>query len=201
MILNPIIDRLKRIADLLPTAIGGGGIFHTGTKTITVTQNGTVTEDVTSYANAEVITNVPQGVFPTGTKTITVTQNGTVTENVTNYANAEVITNVPNDITDSLRTLGFTIVSDSIVTGTRNTGSLLVAFSDMGINAGESVIAIAIDTPTLNQAIIKLTGTYGGTYRAASVLRYPNEYRDGVSGDINAFLETDKKYRVIIFKP
>ena len=92
---HPIIDRLKRIAELLPTAIGGGGITPTGTKTINVTQNGTVTEDVTNYANAEVITNVPQGVFPSGTKTINVTQNGTVTEDVTNYTNAEVITNVP----------------------------------------------------------------------------------------------------------
>ena len=162
---HPIIDRLKIIADLLPTAIGGGGIF------------------------------------PTGTKTINVTQNGTVTEDVTNYANAEVVANIPDDITDSLRTLGFTIVSDSTVTGTRTTGSLLAAFSDMGVNPGESVIALAIDTPTLSQAIITLTGTYGGTYRTASILRYPNEYKNGVSGDINAFLENDKKYRVIIFKP
>ena len=90
---HPIIDRMKRIAELLPTAIGG--ITPTGTKTINITQNGTVTEDVTNYANAEVITNVPQGIFPSGTKTINVTQNGTVTEDVTNYANAEVNVNVP----------------------------------------------------------------------------------------------------------
>lgn len=91
---HPIIDRLKRIAELLPTAIGGG-ITPTGTKTINVTQNGTVTEDVTNYANAEVITNVPQGVFPSGTKTININQNGTVTEDVTNYVNAQVNVNVP----------------------------------------------------------------------------------------------------------
>lgn len=92
---HPIIDRLKRIAELLPTAIGGGGITPTGTKTINVTQNGTVTEDVTNYANAEVITNVPQGVFPSGTKTININQNGTVTEDVTNYVNAQVNVTVP----------------------------------------------------------------------------------------------------------
>ena len=162
---HPIIDRLKRIAELLPTAIGGGGIT------------------------------------PTGTKTININQNGTVIEDVTNFANAEIITNVSINITDTLRSLGFTIVSDSIITGTRNTGSLLVAFSDMGVNAGESVIAIANSSPSINQAIIRLTGTYGGTYRAGSVLRYPSEYRNGVSGDINAFLETNIEYRVIIFKP
>lgn len=92
---HAIIDRLKRIAELLPTAIGGGGITPTGTKTINVTQNGSVTEDVTNYANAEVITNVPQGVFPSGTKTINVTKNGTVTEDVTNYVNTQVNVNVP----------------------------------------------------------------------------------------------------------
>lgn len=101
---HPIIDRLKRIAELLPTAIGGGGIFPSGTKTITITQNGTVTEDVTNFANAEVITNVPQGVFPSGTKTINVTQNGTVTEDVTNYANVEVITNVPTIVNSYVTT-------------------------------------------------------------------------------------------------
>ena len=54
---HPIIDRLKRIAELLPTAIGG--ITPTGTKTINVTQNGTVTEDVTNYVNAQVNVTVP----------------------------------------------------------------------------------------------------------------------------------------------
>lgn len=36
------------------------GITPTGTKSINVNANGTRTEDVTSYANAEIITNVPQ---------------------------------------------------------------------------------------------------------------------------------------------
>ena len=156
---------------------------------------------MTNYANAEVITNVPQGVFPSGTKTINVTQNGTVTEDVTNYANAQVNVNVPNDITDALRTLGFVIVSDSIVTGTRTSGNALDTFNDIGVNMGESVIVLAIDTPSLNQAIIKLTGTSGGSYKAASILRYPNDYRSGVNADLNAFLENGKNYRAIVFKP
>lgn len=36
------------------------GTFPTGTKQISIIQNGTVTEDVTNYANAEITTNVPQ---------------------------------------------------------------------------------------------------------------------------------------------
>lgn len=47
------------------TAIGnipsGGGITPTGTKQISITQNGTTTEDVTQYANAEIMVNVPSG--------------------------------------------------------------------------------------------------------------------------------------------
>lgn len=38
---------------------GGGGITPVGTKTIEVTENGTVTEDVTYYADVEVDVNVP----------------------------------------------------------------------------------------------------------------------------------------------
>lgn len=44
------------------TAIGnisGGGVTPTGTKQISITQNGTTTEDVTNYANAEITVNVP----------------------------------------------------------------------------------------------------------------------------------------------
>ena len=75
------------------SAISGGGITPTGTKQINITQNGTVTEDVTQYANAQVNVNVPS-VSPTGTKQVSITQNGTVTEDVTNYANAEITVNV-----------------------------------------------------------------------------------------------------------
>lgn len=42
-------------------AIIGGGITPTGTKQISITENGTTTEDVTNYANAEITVNVPSG--------------------------------------------------------------------------------------------------------------------------------------------
>ncbi len=82
------------------SAISGGGITPSGTKQINITQNGTVTEDVTNYANAQVNVNVPS-VSPTGTKQVSIAQNGTTTEDVTNYASAEISVNVPNSYSAS----------------------------------------------------------------------------------------------------
>lgn len=43
------------------TAIPTGGVTPTGTKQISITQNGTTTEDVTNYASAEITVNVAGG--------------------------------------------------------------------------------------------------------------------------------------------
>lgn len=75
-------------------SISGGGITPTGTKQISISSNGTTTEDVTTYASAEITVSVPS-VSPTGTKQITISSNGTTTEDVTNYANAEIAVAVP----------------------------------------------------------------------------------------------------------
>ena len=47
----------------MPTEIASisGGITPVGTKQISITQNGTTTEDVTNYASAEITVNVPSG--------------------------------------------------------------------------------------------------------------------------------------------
>ena len=69
-----------------------------GTKSISITQNGTTTEDVTNYADAEITVNVPQ---PSGTKSVSITSNGTSTEDVTSYASASINVNVPNSYSES----------------------------------------------------------------------------------------------------
>lgn len=67
-----------------------GGITPTGTKQISIASNGTVTEDVTDYASAEITTNVPASAVDTGTKNI----NSNGTHDVIGYASASVA--VPN---------------------------------------------------------------------------------------------------------
>lgn len=52
-------DDDDRIASVTGTA--SGGITPTGTKQISITQNGTTTEDVTNYASAEITVNVQSG--------------------------------------------------------------------------------------------------------------------------------------------
>lgn len=53
-------DDDDRIASVTGTA-SSGGITPTGTKQISITQNGTTTEDVTNYASAEITVNVSGG--------------------------------------------------------------------------------------------------------------------------------------------
>lgn len=128
-------------------SISGGGITPTGTKQINITANGTVTEDVTAYANAEVVVNVPTGITPTGTKQVSVTQNGTTTEDVTNYASVEINANVVNaDYENALTALG--VQSDLA-----NSITALTTYAN-GVT-GES-------DSNLSDAVASLADGYGG---------------------------------------
>lgn len=86
---------------LVDVTSGGGGITPTGTKQISITENGTITEDVTNYANAEITVNVSSGGTDTLGEmlgnTLTTYTNNTVTSipshafaNVTSLQNIEL---------------------------------------------------------------------------------------------------------------
>lgn len=70
---------------------GTGGITPTGTKEISIVANGERTEDVTQYANAHIVVDVPVPDEPSGTMQIT--QNGI--HDVKNFASANVQVPVP----------------------------------------------------------------------------------------------------------
>lgn len=70
---------------------GTGGITPTGTKEISIVANGERTEDVTQFANAHIVVDVPVPDEPTGVTQIT--QNGI--HDVKNFASANVQVPVP----------------------------------------------------------------------------------------------------------
>lgn len=77
------------------TGGGTGGITPSGTKEISIVQNGESTEDVTRYASAHIVVDVPMPEPPTGVKEISVTKNGVSTHDVSAFAQAEVTVAVP----------------------------------------------------------------------------------------------------------
>lgn len=68
----------------------------TGKTTISVTENGVTTHDVTAFAQAEVSVAVPIPEAPTGEKVVNITSNGTTTEDVKAFATAKINVNVPS---------------------------------------------------------------------------------------------------------
>ena len=135
------------VASYASAEVNVPSVTPTGTKQVSITANGTTTEDVTAYANAQISVNVPTGSAPAGTKNISITQNGTTTEDVANYANAQISVNVVNqDYEDALTAFGVTEdLTDSI--------EALTTYAN-GVT-GES------DT-TLSDAVASIADGYGG---------------------------------------
>ena len=88
-------------------------IKPTGTKQISIASNGTVTEDVTDYADIEINTEVPASEVDTGTKRI----NSNGAHDVVGYASADV--NVPNSYSQSDE--GKVVSNGSLVSQTSGT--------------------------------------------------------------------------------
>lgn len=78
------------------------GSTPTGTKNISIAANGTTTEDVAAYANAQITVAVPASAVDSGTKTVNISANGTTTEDVVGYANAQIVVAVPVPVLDTL---------------------------------------------------------------------------------------------------
>lgn len=154
--LNVLNDYVIPLETFMPTGDGfipletfmpsSGGFIPSGTKQVTITENGTTTEDVYSYADAEITVNVSGGAINNQNKTVTPTtsqQNvtadsgytglGTVTVEAmpsgtegTPTATKETVANHSVDITPSV-----TNVEGYIQGGTKNGSAVKVSASEL----------------------------------------------------------------------
>lgn len=141
------------------------GITPTGEKQINVSTNGTVTEDVTNYATAKVVTNVPASAVDSGTKNITANGNN---QDVVGYAAVNV--NVPASAVD---------------TGTKNITSNgnnqnVVGYAAVNVNVPNSYSASDEGKVVDNGALVSQTaltvnanGTYDTTKNNSVVVNVP----------------------------
>lgn len=126
----------------------------TGTKNISITANGTTTEDVTSYATASITTAVPASAVDSGTKSISISSNGTTTHDVVGYASASITAAVPNSYSASDE--GKVVSSGALVSQTSDTVTENDTYDTTLINSltvnvsGGGGTQIGIETPKAN---------------------------------------------------
>ena len=96
---------------------GGGGVIPSGTKEITLKENGNFLHDVSGYAAASIDVDVPvpEGyIIPSGTKEIILTENGSVSEDVNAYELVDISVNVTDTSSELLDELLYPTGSKSI---------------------------------------------------------------------------------------
>ena len=150
-----------------------------GTKNVSISTNGTTTEDVTNYANVIITTAVPASAVDTGTKSITANGNG---QDVIGYASVNV--NVPNSYTASDE--GKVVSNGALVAQTSDTVTANNTYDTTLINSltvnvsGGNIGGLAnmVDVNTQNYQLaymlmcMKKGNTVGGTITFTSA--FPN---------------------------
>lgn len=138
---------------------GGGGITPTGTKEINITENGTVTEDVTNYASANIVTNIE----PYGVGNIAISRNGS--HNVSGKATAVV--NVPDASLEKLRSFieGYRFTySDNELTKIRDYAFCVSSIIQLSANNVSDVGAAAFeDCKSLTMVKLKAATSIGAS--------------------------------------
>jgi hypothetical protein len=146
----------------------GGGITPTGTKQINISSNGTTTEDVTNYADAEITVAVPASAVDSGTKSITSNGNN---QDVIGYAAVNV--NVPNTYFASdegkvvsngaLVAQGSDTVTSNGTYDTTLINSLIVSVATSGAQYKTGTYTPTATTTSTNNTAITTTQTIGFT--------------------------------------
>lgn len=132
-------------------------IVPTGTKQINIASNGTVTEDVTDYADAEINVNVPASAVDSGTKNI----NSNGTHDVVGYASASV--NVPNSYSQSDE--GKVVSNGALVAQTSDTVTTNDTYDTTLINS----LTVNVSGGGSNLETEILDGTLSGAYTNSTV--------------------------------
>ena len=154
--------------------VAQGGIQPSGTKTINITSNGTTTEDVTAFANAQVIANVPNTY--TGADEGKVVDNGSLVSQTTR----NVTSNGTYDTTTNNSTV-VNVPASAVDTGTKNITSNGTHDVIGYANANVAVPASAVDTGTKN---ITSNGTHDVVGYANASVSVPNTYTAGDEGKV-----------------
>lgn len=186
---NSSTDKYKpaQMADAI-SAISGGGITPTGTKTISITQNGTTTEDVTSYASAQVNANVPNSytasdegkVVDSGALVAQTSKSISANGTYDTTTNDEVVVNVPTGITPSGSqtftengTYDVTNIAEAVVNVASSGGGVhteegYVEFTDTRVQA----LTIPVDLTSATGFILNLYAVGTGEVSGGAVTEY-----------------------------
>lgn len=160
-----------------------GGITPTGTKSISITSNGTTTENVTNYASASITTNVPASAVDTGTKSIS--SNGT--HDVIGYASASVA--VPNSYSASdegkvVSNGALVAQSSDTVTANDTYDTTLINSLTVNVSGGVDTLAARCNgtLTTYSSNAITTVANYAFTGSGIQSLELPNCTEIGSNG-------------------
>lgn len=157
-----------------------GGITPTGTKNISITSNGTTTEDVTNYATASITANVPNSY--TASDEGKVVSNGALVSQTSDTVttNGTVDTTLINSLTVSVPTSGGIKYKTGSYTPTQDykttTNVLITSLANIGFTPTKFIFMVKdkSDVSGIQYAILQNTYVNDGTHSLRNVIRYSN---------------------------
>lgn len=160
--------------------VTGGGITPSGTKEISVTQNGTTTTDVTYYANAKVIANVPNTY--TASDEDKVVQDGaleaqtTATFEANDTYDTTTIKQVTVDVPASAVDSGYVYINENDTVDVVGYAQAVVAVPASEVDTGTKSISVTANGTTTHDVV--------GYASASITANVPNTYAAGDEGKV-----------------
>lgn len=184
-IANAIRAKTGKVATMtlaeMPTeiaSISGGGITPTGTKNISITQNGTTTEDVTNYAYAQIAVNVSGGGGNAITGTFSPSEDlrSITLSDIIGKTNVAIFPQTTLAVPSGMRGhWGETFISGKCtLLGSSNTAGTGLSFNyATDPSVGITTNASTLDSTTGTVEIVAgVSANYGGYYSVGTTYRY-----------------------------